>query len=55
MSLLHDRFDADGLVRLLGAAGFEGARAWPVLGGFGIMAVAARGGGRFVDAAAPGP
>jgi hypothetical protein len=30
------------LVALLESAGFRGARAWPVLGGFGVMAVGER-------------
>jgi ubiquinone/menaquinone biosynthesis C-methylase UbiE len=43
MSRLHRRFDEASLVALLRAAGLRDARAWPVLSGFGVMAVAARG------------
>jgi SAM-dependent methyltransferase len=42
MSGLHRRFDEGSLPDLLRAAGFEGARAWPVLSGYGVMAAAAR-------------
>jgi ubiquinone/menaquinone biosynthesis C-methylase UbiE len=42
MSRLHRRFDEDALAALLAGAGFREARAWPVLGGFGVMAAAAR-------------
>ncbi len=42
MSRLHRRFDEASLTALLAAAGFEGARAWPVLSGFGVMASALR-------------
>ncbi len=42
MSSLHRRFDEASLSALLSAAGFTGARAWPVLSGFGVMATAAR-------------
>jgi ubiquinone/menaquinone biosynthesis C-methylase UbiE len=42
MSRLHRRFDEPALVALLESAGFRGARAWPVLGGFGVMAVGER-------------
>lgn len=42
MSRLHRRFGEDALAALLAAAGFREARAWPVLGGFGVMATAAR-------------
>jgi ubiquinone/menaquinone biosynthesis C-methylase UbiE len=42
MSSLHRRFDEASLVALLSAAGFTGARAWPVLSGFGVMATAWR-------------
>jgi len=42
MSGLHRRFDEEGLAALLEAAGLSGARAWPVLDGFGVMAVAER-------------
>jgi ubiquinone/menaquinone biosynthesis C-methylase UbiE len=42
MSRLHRRFDEDALAALLESAGFERARAWPVLSGFGVMAVASR-------------
>jgi ubiquinone/menaquinone biosynthesis C-methylase UbiE len=45
MSRLHRRFDEASLAALLAAAGFEDARAWPVLSGFGVMATAARGRG----------
>jgi SAM-dependent methyltransferase len=45
MSGLHRRFDEDSLPALLARAGFEGARAWPVLSGYGVMATAARGRG----------
>jgi ubiquinone/menaquinone biosynthesis C-methylase UbiE len=43
MSRLHRRFDEVSLAQLLAAAGLEGARAWPVLSGFGVMATASRG------------
>jgi SAM-dependent methyltransferase len=42
MSRLHARFDEEGLVALLARAGLRGARAWPVLGGHGVMAMAER-------------
>lgn len=42
MSGLHRRFDEGSLPALLSAAGFAGARAWPVLSGFGVMATAER-------------
>lgn len=42
MSGLHRRFDEAALAALLRDAGFEGARAWPVLSGYGVMATAAR-------------
>jgi ubiquinone/menaquinone biosynthesis C-methylase UbiE len=42
MSGLHRRFDEATLADLLRAAGFAGARAWPVLSGYGVMATAAR-------------
>jgi ubiquinone/menaquinone biosynthesis C-methylase UbiE len=42
MSRLHRRFDERSLAALLARAGFEGARAWPVLSGFGVMATAVR-------------
>ena len=42
MSRIHTRFDEGELVALLTAAGLGRARAWPVLGGFGVMAVAER-------------
>ena len=51
MSGLHRRFDEAALAGLLRHAGFEGARAWPVLSGYGVMATAARP----VDGAPPGP
>lgn len=40
MSRLHRRFDEASLPALLARAGFEGARAWPVLSGFGVMVTA---------------
>jgi ubiquinone/menaquinone biosynthesis C-methylase UbiE len=43
MSRLHRRWDERSLAALLAAAGFREARAWPVLEGFGVMAVAERG------------
>jgi ubiquinone/menaquinone biosynthesis C-methylase UbiE len=46
MSRLHRRFDEESLAALLRAAGLEGARAWPVLSGYGVMATAVRGQGR---------
>jgi hypothetical protein len=42
MSRLHRRFDEGSLSALLLAAGLEGARAWPVLSGYGVMATALR-------------
>jgi ubiquinone/menaquinone biosynthesis C-methylase UbiE len=51
MSGLHRRFDEDALADLLREAGFERARAWPVLSGYGVMAT----GARPVDAATPPP
>ena len=42
MSRLHRRYDEETLPARLAAAGFTGARAWPVLDGFGVMAVATR-------------
>lgn len=42
MSRLHRRFAEAELAALLSAAGFQGARAWPVLSGFGVMATAER-------------
>ena len=42
MSGLHGRVGEGALVDLLRAAGFEDARAWPVLSGYGVMATAAR-------------
>jgi ubiquinone/menaquinone biosynthesis C-methylase UbiE len=42
MSALHRRFDEAALSGLLRDAGFRDARAWPVLGGLGVMATAAR-------------
>lgn len=38
MSRLHRRFAEAELEALLAAAGFAAPRAWPVLGGFGVMA-----------------
>ncbi len=51
MSALHRRFDERSLAALLEAAGFAGARAWPVLSGYGVMATAERP----VDARPPAP
>lgn len=51
MSGLHRRFEEAALADLLRGAGFEGARAWPVLSGYGVMATASRP----VDGAGPGP
>lgn len=42
MARLHRRYDEASLPALLAAAGFSGARAWPVLSGYGVMATAAR-------------
>ncbi len=42
MSRLHARFDEAGLAALLERAGLRRARAWPVLGGHGVMATAER-------------
>jgi hypothetical protein len=42
MSALHRRFDEAALTTLLLEAGFREPRAWPVLGGLGVMATAAR-------------
>jgi ubiquinone/menaquinone biosynthesis C-methylase UbiE len=42
MSRLHRRFGEASLAALLAEAGFREARGWPVLGGFGVMAVAER-------------
>ncbi len=42
MSRLHRRFDEVSLPAILVEAGFSGARAWPVLSGFGVMASAER-------------
>jgi ubiquinone/menaquinone biosynthesis C-methylase UbiE len=42
MSRLHRRFDEGSLSTLLTEAGFTEVRAWPVLGGFGVMACALR-------------
>lgn len=42
MSRLHQRFDEASLSGLLVRAGFERARAWPVLSGFGVMATAVK-------------
>lgn len=53
MSGLHRRFDETTLPALLAAAGFAGARAWPVLSGFGVMATAERPGPRAVDGGEP--
>ncbi len=51
MSGLHRRFHEDALAGLLRAAGFERARAWPVLSGYGVMAT----GAAPVDGAARAP
>ncbi len=42
MSRLHARFDEAELAALLERAGLRHARAWPVLGGHGVMATAER-------------
>ena len=42
MSRLHRRFTEAALVALLEGAGLGAARAWPVLDGCGVLAVAAR-------------
>lgn len=42
MARLHRRFDEETLPALLAQAGFEGARGWPVLSGFGVVAAATR-------------
>jgi ubiquinone/menaquinone biosynthesis C-methylase UbiE len=42
MSRLHRRYDEETLPALLASAGFVEARAWPVLGGQGVMAIAVR-------------
>ena len=42
MSRLHRRYDEATLPALLARAGFADARAWPVLSGYGVMAIAAR-------------
>jgi ubiquinone/menaquinone biosynthesis C-methylase UbiE len=42
MSRLHRRYDEATLPALLTRAGFVEARAWPVLGGQGVMAIAVR-------------
>ncbi len=42
MSGMHRRYDEVSLPALLAEAGFAGARAWPVLSGFGVMATAQR-------------
>jgi SAM-dependent methyltransferase len=44
MSRLHRRFTEAALAGLLEAAGFVDVRAWPALGGFGVMATGARAG-----------
>ncbi|HEY7726582.1 MAG TPA: methyltransferase domain-containing protein [Anaeromyxobacteraceae bacterium] len=43
MSGVHARHDEASLAALLGRAGFCGARAWPVLAGYGVVAAAERG------------
>jgi ubiquinone/menaquinone biosynthesis C-methylase UbiE len=42
MALLHRRYDEGRLAALLASSGLREARAWPVLGGYGIMATAVR-------------
>ncbi|WP_242346649.1 class I SAM-dependent methyltransferase [Anaeromyxobacter terrae] len=42
MSRLHRRYDEASLPALLARAGFAEARAWPVLSGYGVMAIAVR-------------
>jgi SAM-dependent methyltransferase len=42
MSRLHGRFDEAELVAMLERAGLRRARAWPVMAGYGVMAVAER-------------
>jgi ubiquinone/menaquinone biosynthesis C-methylase UbiE len=42
MSRLHRRYDEATLSELLARAGFVEPRAWPVLGGQGVMAIAVR-------------
>ncbi|ABS24914.1 class I SAM-dependent methyltransferase [Anaeromyxobacter sp. Fw109-5] len=42
MSRLHRRYDEASLPALLAHAGFVEARAWPVLSGYGVMAIAVR-------------
>jgi hypothetical protein len=57
MARLHRRFDEAGLAALLSSSGFEEARAWPVLDGYGLMAMGRAGPARphaAVDPAAPG-
>jgi SAM-dependent methyltransferase len=46
MSRLHRRFTEADLASLLDAAGFAEVRAWPALGGFGVMATGLRAAGR---------
>jgi ubiquinone/menaquinone biosynthesis C-methylase UbiE len=53
MSRLHRRYDEESLPALLARAGFEGARAWPVLSGFGVVATAHRAAAGLTAAAAP--
>jgi SAM-dependent methyltransferase len=43
MSGVHARHDEASLAALLERAGFRGARAWPVLAGYGVAAAAERG------------
>jgi ubiquinone/menaquinone biosynthesis C-methylase UbiE len=43
MSRLHRRFDERSLPALLARAGFDDARGWPVLSGYGVMATGTRG------------
>jgi ubiquinone/menaquinone biosynthesis C-methylase UbiE len=42
MARLHRRYDEASLPALLAEAGFSEPRAWPVLSGYGVMAVATR-------------
>jgi ubiquinone/menaquinone biosynthesis C-methylase UbiE len=42
MAALHHRFDEERLAALLASAGLAETRAWPVLGGYGIVATAVR-------------
>ena len=42
ISGLHRRYSPEDLASLLGRCGLRGARAWPVLGGLGVVASARR-------------